>query len=146
MRRLPADDLLGLPVRLHGIALGRPVDLIVDPDSWRALGFDVLCGDDVHRFLPFAAVRVGDDHIAVGSALMLLEDAELAFYRARGATLRGLRGATVTIARKPAGELRGLIVGETGAILQVAVGSNGTERLIAADPRVAVDAAHRSAA
>ena len=68
------EGTLRLPVRRHGIELGRPVDLIVDAPSGRALGFDVLCGDDVHRFLPVAAAQLGEEEIAVGSSLMLLED------------------------------------------------------------------------
>lgn len=48
MRGLSADELLRLPVRLHGIRLGRPVDLILDTGSMRALGLDVRCGDELH--------------------------------------------------------------------------------------------------
>jgi hypothetical protein len=36
-----ATELLQLPVRLHGIRLGRPVDLLLDLAEWRALGFVV---------------------------------------------------------------------------------------------------------
>ena len=93
MRGRPAEELLRLPVRLHGIQLGRPVDLILDLVGERALGLDVLCGDDVHRFLPLAAATVGDDEITVRSALTLLEEAELAFYRSRASELSALRGA-----------------------------------------------------
>ena len=46
-----ATELLQLPVQLHGIRLGRPVDLLFDPTEWRALGFVVLCGDESRRFL-----------------------------------------------------------------------------------------------
>jgi len=74
---------------VHGIAIGRPVDLIVDPDG-RILGVDVLCRDEQHRFLPLAAAEVLDDEIRVDSALTLLEHRELAFYRERGRALAGL--------------------------------------------------------
>jgi hypothetical protein len=77
-------------VRLRGIQLGRPVDILLDLDAWNALGFVVLCGDDTRRFLPLAASQVLDDAIAVGSALMLLEDAE--FYEKRGTSFRALLG------------------------------------------------------
>jgi len=50
-----ATELLQLPVRLHGIRLGQPVDLLLDPVEWRALGLVVLCGDEGSRFLVFAA-------------------------------------------------------------------------------------------
>jgi hypothetical protein len=91
MRALTADDLLRLPVKVRGIQLGWPVDVILDAQGRRAFGLDVLCGDDSHRFLPLAAAQVRDDEIRVGSALTLLTDAELEFYRTRGSTLRELR-------------------------------------------------------
>jgi hypothetical protein len=91
MRGLCGDELLRRPVRLNGIRLGRPVDLILDAPGKRVLGFDVLCGDGSHRFLPIAAARAFPDQIAVRSALMLLDEEELAFYRERGTTLTALR-------------------------------------------------------
>ena len=83
-----ATELLQLPVQLHGIRLGRPVDLLLDPVEWRALGFVVLCGDESSRFLVFAAADVQEDAIALPSALVLLEDVE--FYRERSRSLRDL--------------------------------------------------------
>jgi hypothetical protein len=83
-----ATELLQLPVRLHGIRLGRPVDLLLDPEEWRAVGFVVLCGDETSRFLVFAAADVGDEAIELSSALVLLEDVE--FYRERSRSLRDL--------------------------------------------------------
>ena len=78
-----ATELLQLPVRLHGIRLGRPVDLLLDASEWRVLGFVVLCGDESLRFLVFAAADVQQDAIAVPSALLLLEDVGLLPCRAR---------------------------------------------------------------
>lgn len=83
-----ATELLHLPVQLHGIRLGRPVDLLLDPVEWRVLGFVVLCGDESSRFLVFAAADLEDDAIDVRSALLLLEDVE--FYRQRSRSLRDL--------------------------------------------------------
>ena len=40
-----ATELLQLPVQLHGIRLGRPIDLLLDLTEWRALGFVVLGGE-----------------------------------------------------------------------------------------------------
>src|SRR5438128_634776 len=104
MRPYSGEGVLGLSVRLHGIRLGRAVDLFVERDGWRALGFDVLCGDEVHRFLPFAAAGVGEDRIELRSSLMLLEDID--FYRSHGQSLRELRGSAVTLAGRPVGKLR----------------------------------------
>jgi hypothetical protein len=83
-------DILRLPVRARGIDIGRPVDMIVDPAQNRALGFDVLCRDDSHRFLPLTAAVIDAEEIAVGSALTLLAEDQLAFYRTRGTSVREL--------------------------------------------------------
>ena len=88
-----ATELLQLPVQLHGIRLGRPVDLLLDPTDWRALGFVVLCGDESSRFLVFAAADLTEDAIDLPSALVLLEDVE--FYRNRSRSLRDLLGGEV---------------------------------------------------
>jgi hypothetical protein len=81
------EALLQQPVRLRGIQLGRAVDLILDADARRVLGFDVLCGDGTHRFLPYAAADPQHDEIVVSSSLLLLDEEELDFYRERGTTL-----------------------------------------------------------
>ena len=47
---------LQLPVRLHGIPLGRPTDLLLDLDLRHVLGFVVRCGDESVRFLPLRRV------------------------------------------------------------------------------------------
>lgn len=122
----PAEELLRLPVRLHGIQLGRPVDLIVDLDAERALGLDVLCGDEVHRFLPLAAARVADDEITVTSALTLLEEAELAFYRTRASSLSTLRGGELERNGALVGRLRDVVVGADGGLDAVLVEDEGT--------------------
>ena len=90
MKGVLAGDLLRLPVRTNGIEIGRPVDLIVDPVRNRALGFDVLCRDESHRFLPLSAAAFDDEQIVVGSALMLLAEDQLDFYRTRAKSLREL--------------------------------------------------------
>ena len=90
MGSLSAAGSLLLPVRLRGIQLGRPIDILLDLDHRNVLGFVVLCGDESRRFLPLAASQVLDDAIAVGSALMLLED--VGFYEERGASFRSLLG------------------------------------------------------
>lgn len=81
MRGRGAAELLSLPVRLHGIQLGRPIDALVDRTEDRLLGFEVLCGDGAHRFLPFSVVRVRADELAIDSALTLIDETDLDFYR-----------------------------------------------------------------
>ena len=89
------DELLALPVRLHGIQLGRPVDLLLDRDAQRIVGLDVLCGDGVHRFLPLPTAAVGREQIRILSPLVLLEQRELDFYRSRTLALSRLRDRVV---------------------------------------------------
>jgi hypothetical protein len=125
MRGLPADELLRLPVRLHGIQLGRAVDLILDLPAGRAVGLDVLCGDEAHRFLPLAAARIRADEIAVASALTLLEESQLDYYRDRGSALRAIRGRVVSRSRAPAGRLKDVVVRADGEIEALLVELDG---------------------
>jgi hypothetical protein len=83
MADFTVSSLLALPVRLHGIQLGRPVDVLVDERGERVVGLEVLCGDGARRFLPFAVARIRPDEVAVESALMLLDERDLEYYRAR---------------------------------------------------------------
>ena len=93
MRSATGTSMLQLPVRLHGIKLGRPTDLLLDRETWQVLGFVVRCGDDSTRFLPLAACRTSEDEISVQSALMLLED--VAFYAKRAVSFRSLLNGAV---------------------------------------------------
>jgi hypothetical protein len=85
-----ASELLALPVRLHGIQLGRPTEALVDERVDRVVGFEVLCGDDRSRFLPFAVAELRPDQIAVESALTLIDERDLEFYRRRSRRLSQL--------------------------------------------------------
>jgi hypothetical protein len=118
---MPAGALLRRPVRLRGIKLGRPVDLVLDPAPLRAIGVEVLCGDDSVRFLPLAAARVHDDEIAVGSALLLLQEPDLSFYRRRGTMLSELRGRQVERNGLELGALRDVVLDASGAVAAVVV-------------------------
>jgi hypothetical protein len=116
---LPASLALQLPVRLHGIKLGRPTDLLLDGDAWQTLGFVVLCGDESVRFLPYAACQTATDEIAVASALMLLED--VGFYEKRGLSFRSLLDGDVI----GGGSLRDAILGPGGEIVELEVEHEG---------------------
>jgi hypothetical protein len=94
-RSIDASILLRLPVRLRGIELGRPVDLLLDDEARRVIGLEVLCGDGGHRFLPLSTAGIRRDEIEVPSALLLLDERDLAFYRRRCPTLTSLRGSEV---------------------------------------------------
>lgn len=106
MRR--AEELLKLPVRIGGVRLGRAVDLVVVRDATRALGFDVLCGDGAHRFLPFPVATLEADAIKVDSPLVLLDFDQVGFYRKQATTLRELDGQAAGAVVHPDGTLEGL--------------------------------------
>jgi hypothetical protein len=89
---ITGDDLLRRPVRAHGIQLGQPVDLLLHPTEPQALGLDVLCGDDLHRFLPLSAAEVTERHVEAFSPLVMLDLREGSFYRREARSLNGLRG------------------------------------------------------
>jgi hypothetical protein len=131
---LTATASLHVPVNLHRIQLGRPVDLLLDIQTWHAIGYVVLCGDDSHRFLPFAASQTSGDEIRVASALMLLED--VGFYRTRGTSFRSLLGGEVQRRGRPAGRLRDLVLSDGGDVVELELevgldrgGAAGVERV-----------------
>ena len=81
-------ELLNKRVVMGGIELGRVVDVLFDETGERVVGFDVLCGDGSHRFLPYATALIGGDEVEVGSPLVLLGRDQLDFYRRHGRALR----------------------------------------------------------
>lgn len=114
--RFSAEQLLRLPVRLAGIHVGHAVDLILDPSQGRALGLDVLCKDELHRFLPLAAADVTDDVIELSSPFALVDDAGFEFYRDRTSSLRMLKGRHVARLGNDLGALRDVVVTPAGEI------------------------------
>jgi len=130
MRGVSAERLLHLPVRVRGIELGRPVDLVLDREHTRALGFEVLCGDEERRFLPLAVATIREGELEASSALSLLDEAELAFYTKRGSTFVALRGCAVVRARTILGDLVDFALAADGTIASVLVATpDGREEL-----------------
>ena len=121
-----AIEMLLLPVRLQEIRLGRPVDVLLDAEEWRVLGFVVLCGDDTLRFLPYATASPREDEIAVSSALLLLDDVD--FYRRRSRSLRALLGGSVVSVQDHLGVLRDLLIAPDGAVAALMVDRDGAMR------------------
>jgi hypothetical protein len=118
-----AAGLVGTPIRLHGILLGRPTDVLLDAVGRRLLGFVVESGDEAPRFLPFAASQPADGVIAVASALMLLDD--VGFYRKRGASFRSLLGTQVVRGGAPAGTLVDMWVAPSGDVIELELELDG---------------------
>ena len=92
MNGVRGDELLRRAVRVRGIHIGHPVDLLLHPTRPQALGLDVLCGDDRHRFLPLSAATLHEDHVEAASPLVLLDLREDGFYRREARALGELRG------------------------------------------------------
>jgi hypothetical protein len=130
MSGVSAKRLLRLPVRVRGIELGRPVDLVLDRAHTRALGFEVLCGDEERRFLPLAVATVRESELEIRSSLALLDPAELAFYTKRGSTLGALRGCGVVRRRTLLGELVDLTLAADGTIVSLVLATpDGNDEL-----------------
>jgi hypothetical protein len=142
MKELTGAELLALPVRLHGVQLGRPVDLLLDRNTLRTVGLDVLCGDEVHRFLPLPTAFVSDDEIAILSPLVLLEQDEHHFYRSKTFALSTLRGRPVERKGRDLGALGDVVVDPMGELVAVVVAG----KRIASDGELRFAANHRSAA
>jgi hypothetical protein len=146
MRELSGDALLALPVRLHGIQLGRPADLLLDRESFRAVGLDVVCGDDVHRFLPLPTAVVSEEEIVIRSPLVLLEEGQRDFYRARAFTLSSLRRRVVQRERSEAGTLRDVVLGQAWELVALIVESEGQTRRVVFDGTIRFAPESRTAA
>ena len=133
-RSIAGEALLRLPVRVHDIQLGWPVDLAVDLDARRALGLEVRCGDGKLRFLPFPALRLGAAGVTAPSALTLLDEQDASFYRTRARSLRALRGSIVKRAGHTLGALVDVVVDADGVVAELVVSaSGGTEPIPFAD-------------
>jgi len=111
----------------------------VDLERRRAIGLEVVCGDEALRYLPLAAATVREDEIAIGSALVLFEERDLAWYRRRATSFRALRGAQVRSAGRPRGQLAGLVVDADGTIPALLVEAGGSTRPVPFDDRLVVE-------
>jgi sporulation protein YlmC with PRC-barrel domain len=116
-----AEELLRLPVRVRGIEVGRAVDVLLDLAAGRVLGVEVLCRDHSHRFLALSAAEIGDDALATGSALTLLAEDQLDFYRKRATSLRALRGLPVIRRGRNLGALADVLLTRDGQITDAEV-------------------------
>jgi hypothetical protein len=85
-----ASALLGLPVRIRGIQLGHPVDVLIDSHADRMLGLELVCGDGARRFLPFAVAQIRPHEIEVRSVLALIDESGLGYYRRHSRRLADL--------------------------------------------------------
>jgi hypothetical protein len=105
MRGRRASSLLHAPLLVRGIRLGEVESVLLDAQTSRILGFDVLCGDGTNRFLPFSTARASGGALEIDSTLTLLDRRELDFYRGRSRPLASVP------------ELTDAIVGPEGALV-----------------------------
>jgi sporulation protein YlmC with PRC-barrel domain len=126
MRTVLAEELLRLPVRVRGIDVGRVVELLVDQLRLRVLGLDVLCRDEAHRFLPLSAAEISDGKITIRSALTLLAEDQLDFYRKRATSVRALRGTPVQLRGTNVGLLADIVLAHDGTITELVVADGHT--------------------
>jgi hypothetical protein len=141
---LPGEQLLRFPVRLNGLDVGRAVDLIIDPAHGRALGLDVLCRDEVHRFLPLAAAEVEDKEIRLSSPFALMDDTGFDFYRDRTSSLRSLKGRHVERRGRDLGELQDVLVSDEGEIEAFLVQAGDDSAEVPLGPEVSLDGVGRN--
>jgi PRC-barrel domain protein len=144
--RRTGRELLGLRLRLHGIQLGQPADLLLDRESLRVVGLDIACGDGAHRYLPLPVAVVQDKELVISSPLVLLEEDELSFYRTRTFAYSSLRGRPVEVAGVVAGKLVDIVIDSSGALVEVIVDDGGRTRRIAFADSMRFVPATRSAA
>jgi hypothetical protein len=80
------EQLLDLPVRHHGITLGRVTDVLLDAEG-SPIGFAVLSVGDEPAFLPWPSAALDSDQVRVPYPLALLSGGELEFYRGSSRSL-----------------------------------------------------------
>jgi PRC-barrel domain len=132
------SELLRANVQMRGIQLGRVTDVIFDRELQRALGVEVHCGDEGRRFLPYTIARLDNDVIALDSPLVLLDESELAFYKERATTFTSLIHRFVAVRAEGAGPLEDIILGPNGSIEAVVIATEGGDRRVPYDDRVAI--------
>ena len=137
MKRHRASELLRRPVRFRDIRLGVPVDVLVDLEASRVVGFDVRCGDAVHRFLPLPACDVVEEAITAPSALVLIDDG---FYRRRSQPFASLRGRPVRARGETFGLLADVLFDDGGFVRALVVETPAGEREVPLDGELVIGA------
>ena len=134
MRGLTGEELLRLPIRLRGILLGRPSDLVLHPTAAKVLGVEVQCGDEAHRFLPASAAKLVGGEIEVGSAFVLLDLPVDSLYGSRACTLSAVRGLRVC---EDGAALSDVVVGESWTIEELVVEGEAGPRRVSCNGQLA---------
>ena len=134
---LRASAVEARPVCYADIRLGVVVDVLFDDELRRVLGFDVLCGDRAHRYLPLAACEILAESIAVRSALVLMRQ-ELDFYRRRARALTAVRGFPARRRGRALGTVVDLVFASNGELVELVVETEEGEAAAEAGPGLVV--------
>ena len=124
---LRAGAVESRPVCFADIRVGVVVDVLLDGELRRVLGFDVLYGDRAHRYLPLAACEILEHSIAVPSALVLMLQ-ELDFYRQRARALTAVRGFPARRGGRTLGNVVDLVFAPNGELVELVVETEGGQR------------------
>ena len=136
-RGLCASAVESRPVCYADIRLGVVVDVLLDDELRRVLGFDVLCGDRAHRYLPLSACEILESSIAVPSALVLMRQ-ELDFYRQRARALTAVRGFPARRRGRAVGTVVDLIFAPNGELVELVVETEEGQAAAEAGPGLVV--------
>lgn len=91
--------MIGLPVRIGDVTVGRIADVLFDPGFGRALGFVVAGRSSARHFLPFGAAHVEAAQVRARSAFTVFSTSELAFYLDHGSSVTAGPRSEVSIDR-----------------------------------------------
>jgi uncharacterized protein YrrD len=136
-RGLCASAVESRPVCYADIRLGVVVDVLLDDELRRVLGFDVLCGDRAHRYLPLPACEILESSIAVPSALVLMRQ-ELDFYRQRARALTAVRGFPARRRGRAVGTVVELVFAPNGELVELVVETEEGQAAAEAGPGLVV--------
>jgi uncharacterized protein YrrD len=134
---LRASAVESRPVCYADIRLGVVVDVLLDDELQRVLGFDVLCGDRAHRYLPLPACEILESSIAVPSALVLMRQ-ELDFYRQRARALTAVRGFPARRRGRALGTVVDLVFAPNGELVELVVETEDGQAVAEAGPGLVV--------
>ena len=113
------------------------MDVLLDDELRRVFGFDVLCGDRAHRYLPLATCEIFADSIAVPSALVLMRQ-ELDFYRQRARALTAVRGFPARRRGRALGTVVDLVFAQDGELVELVVETEEGQAAADAGPGLVV--------
>ena len=124
-------ELLNRPVRIRGIDVAEPVDVLLDPELRCVLGLEVHCRDGVNRFLPWLAGQLEPEQLSVELPVTLLDGPQLEYYREHSLALNAVRRLPVAGLDGSAARVEDVIVDSSGLVRGLVVADHDGTRAIA---------------